>query len=164
MKKITFILFALIAGTAFGQNTTSASADVNAVIVSPISITSTRALNFGTIAQETSGGNVRIAHDAIGTRTFSNSGMRVSTSLETPTSAIFEITAPAGYTYGISIPNTTLSFGDFEIPVSFTHSQTGTGNEGGVTDMLYVGGLLDVAGNEDSGTYEGVVTVTVAYE
>ncbi len=164
MKKITFILFALIAGTAFGQNSSSATTDVNAIIVSPISIESTRALNFGTIAQESGGGNVRIAHDEVGTRTFSNTSMEVTTSLETPTSAKFEITAPTGYTYGISVPSTIQSFGSFEIPVSFTHSQGATNNDGGTTDILYVGGLLDIAGNEDPGTYEGTVTVTVTYE
>lgn len=164
MKKFSIILFALFAGTAFAQNSNSATAVVNATLVSPISIESSRGLNFGTIAQESTGGNVRIAHDASGTRTFSNTSMEVLTSVETPTSAMFQITAPEGYTYGISIPATSLTLGDFEIPVSFTHNMKSTGNAGGLQDVLYVGGLLDVSGNEDPGTYVGEVSVTVTYE
>ena len=44
MKKITFILFALIAGTSFAQN--NATAKVDAVIVTPIQIKVERQYEF----------------------------------------------------------------------------------------------------------------------
>jgi hypothetical protein len=48
MKKITFILFALIAGTSFAQNSRlKLKALVNAEIVSPITIEKAIDLNFG---------------------------------------------------------------------------------------------------------------------
>ncbi len=52
MKKITFILLALISGTAFAQNSADGTATVNAVIVqSNYYISKQGVLNFGTFAK-----------------------------------------------------------------------------------------------------------------
>ena len=72
MKKITLILFALIAGTAFAQDASRAtgSAEVFAEIISPISVEGKSALNFGRLIGNSEGGNVRV--DVNNNRTVSN--------------------------------------------------------------------------------------------
>ena len=166
MKKITFILFALIAGTTFAQDATG-TADVNALIVTPIAITDGSDLNFGSIVAA-GGGNVRV--NTAGTRTFSNNDMNVETAT-TISAASFNVTAADTYSYSISIPPTVLkdaaSVG-VDMPVSFTHDlgglTDGTATGTGSAQELLVGGLLTVAAGQTEGAYTGTVTVTVAYE
>ena len=164
MKKITFILFALIAGTTFGQSEATGTADVNALIVMPITITNGTALNFGSIVAA-EGGNVRVNTE--GTRTFSNTNMEVI-SAEAITAASFDITAADQYSYSITIPSIVLSGDGNDMPVSFTQDidgeTDGTATGTGSLQTLKVGGLLTVASGQTTGLYEGEVTVTVAYE
>lgn len=163
MKKITFILLALISGTAFAQESASGTADVNVEIVSPITISNGTALNFGTINGTSTGGKVRIAND--GTRTFSNTDMQI-TSPSPVTAAIFSITAAKDYYYSISIPATKLTGDGDSMNVSFTHDRVDVearkGN--GTAQQLSVGGLLTVNDSQNAGAYTGNVEVTVAYE
>ena len=167
MKKFTFILFALITGTSFAQEagTASATADINADIVTPITITSNETpLNFGSIVAA-DGGKVRVS--TAGTRTFSNNNMEVITSTEI-TAASFDVTAANEYAYSISIPSTELEGDGVNMPVSFTYDlegiTEGNGAGTGAAQTLLVGGLLTVADEQAEGTYEGEVEVTVAYE
>ncbi len=169
MKKITFILLALIAGTGFGQTDGSASgtATVNAEIVTPIAIADGTDLNFGSIVAA-EGGNVRVNTE--GTRTFSNPDMNVTTAT-TISAASFNVIAADTYSYSISIPSINLVDAagvGVDMPVSFTQdlegetdgNATGTGS----AQELLVGGLLTVAAGQTEGEYTGTVTVTVAYE
>ncbi len=168
MKKITFILFALIAGTGFAQDgTASKTAVVNAEIVTPITITGGSALNFGSIVAA-EGGRVRVNTE--GTRTFSNNNMDVITRTAI-TAATFKVNAANLYSYSISIPPIVLSDAanvGVDMPVSFTQDLNGltegiaTGS--GSDQELLVGGLLTVASGQTEGVYEGEVKVTVAYE
>jgi hypothetical protein len=166
MKKITFILFALIAGTSFAQNgTANTTADVNAEIVTPIAIADGTALNFGSIVAA-EGGLVRVNNE--GTRTFSNTNMKVITA-NAITAATFNITAALNYAYSISIPSIVLTYtGGTDMPVSFTQDllgeTDGTATGTGAAQSLKVGGLLTVASGQVAGDYTGIVTVTVAYE
>jgi len=166
MKKITFILLALISGTAFAQDA-SATATVNAEIVTPIEITEGTDLNFGSIVAA-GGGNVRV--NTAGTRTFSNNDMDVATAT-TISAASFNVTAADQYSYSISIPSIVLTdvAGDgADMPVSFTHlvngQSDGNATGSGIAQELLVGGLLTVASGQTEGVYDGEVTVTVAYE
>ena len=69
MKKITFILLALISGTVFAQNSANANAAVNAKIVEPITITlSSGSLDFGTFASPES--DAAVVLTPAGQRTF----------------------------------------------------------------------------------------------
>lgn len=163
MKKLTFILLAFITGGVFAQDD-SGTADVFAEIVTPIEITDGTDLNFGSIVAA-EGGNVRV--NAAGTRTFSNNNMEVI-SVEPITAASFDITAAEQYTYSISIPSIVLTGAGTDMPVSFTQDldgeTDGTATGSGAVQTLKVGGLLTVASGQTAGTYEGLVTVTVAYE
>ncbi|NJW53344.1 DUF4402 domain-containing protein [Salinimicrobium oceani] len=164
MKKITFILFGLIAGTAFGQEGVKAQADVLAEIVSPLEIVSGTNLNFGTINGTATGGDVTVAFN--GNRTFVNPDMEV-TSATAPTAASFTIKAASGYLFSITIPNAKLDNGaGLDMDVTFVHNRksiarrTGTGNP----EELLVGGTLTVGDDQTAGSYTGTVEVTVAYE
>lgn len=165
MKKITFILFALISGSIFAQDgTAKGTADVFAEIVTPITIDNGSALNFGSIVAA-EGGNVRVNTE--GTRTFSNTNMEVI-SADAVTAGSFDVTAATNYSYNISIPSIVLTGNGNDMPVSFTQNvegeTDGTATGTGVVQTLKVGGLLTVASGQTAGTYEGEVTVTVAYE
>lgn len=166
MKKVTFFLFALATSVSFAQAT--ATATVNAEIVSPISITDGSALNFGSINGIATGGKVRVNTE--GTRTFSNPDMEMATATS-PTAAAFGVTAAEGYVYNIFIPATTLTGADNseEMTISFVHDldgspSDGTGTGTGASQELRVGGLLDVADNQAADEYTGTVSVTVAYQ
>ena len=165
MKKITFILLALITGTAFGQNA-SEVADVNAQIVSPIKIENGTALNFGDMTAA-GGGKVRVSTD--GTRTFSNPEMEIA-STTTVTAGSFDVTAAAGFPYNIHIPGIQLTetVTNQTMDVTFTHDLNGetgpTAVGSGSVQKLLVGGLLTVASGQASGVYSGEVKVTVAYQ
>ncbi|WP_324719105.1 DUF4402 domain-containing protein [Salinimicrobium sp. HB62] len=164
MKKITFVLIALFTGTAFGQEEANATANVNAEIVSPITIVSDgTALDFGTINGTATGGDVSV--DINGNRTFTNTAMKV-TSAVTPSAATFKITAANEYLYSISIPDITLTGDGSPMNVSFVHNRNSTtGKTGsGSQQPLYVGGTLTVNDNQTAGSYTGEVEVTVAYE
>ena len=160
MKKITFILFALITGTTFAQNgTANETATATADVVSVISIVKDFDLNFGKVITGTAG-TVIIGQD--GTRSTSSTADYV-TSTATK-AAKFTITAEQGYTYSIGLVNTTLTgAGD---PMSFTldPSLSAAGNAGNVDKELFIGGTLTVASTQAVGAYAGEVVVTVAYE
>ena len=162
MKKITFIVFALITGSIFAQD--SGTATVRAEIVEAINIEDGSELYFGKI-DAAGGGNVRVAAD--GTRTFSNNDMRI-TSTVAPTAALFKVTAANTISYNVSIPSIVLTGAGDDMNVSFTHDVNG--EEGstiigtGTAQDLKVGGLLNVASSQAAGEYTGTVTVTVSYE
>ncbi len=161
MKKITFILFALIAGTTFAQEAVG-TATVNAAIVSPITITNTGSskLEFGNIASP----------DAITDITVSNSGVRtvvqgVTIPGTASSAAIFGINAALNYKYSISIPDIELTGSGDPMGVVFTQDRLSTANIGsGALQALYVGGTLKVGASQGPGAYTGTVKVTVAYE
>jgi len=158
------MLCALIAGTTFTQaQSDSGTADVNAVIVSPIAIADGTALNFGTINGSATGGDVTVTNG--GNRSFTNADMDI-TSATTITAATFDITAADTYSYSISIPDTKLTGAGTDMDVTFTHSRKGSTLRvgDGLAQELRVGGTLTVNDAQAEGDYEGTVTVTVAYE
>ncbi|WZL89012.1 DUF4402 domain-containing protein [Salinimicrobium sp. 3283s] len=171
MKKITFILFALITGTTFAQNsaTATSSATVNAEVVSPISITPVTNLDFGRLIGNEAGGVVTIAATAAGTRTSTNEEVLALTG-NTATAAKFNVIAATDYTYSVALSSTNLLTSDadgaVDMPVAFDHNLKATGNAGnGSTPIeLYVGGALTVNAGQTEGAYTGEVSVTVTYE
>ncbi len=161
MKKITFILFALIAGTAFAQNAV-ATAPVNAAIVSPITIThtGTTKLEFGNIASPSSATDIVVSNAGIRTAV---AGVTVPGT--TSSAAAFEINAASGYNYSITIPAIVLTGTGANMGIVFTQDRLSTANSGsGIGQALNVGGTLTVGAGQTAGAYTGTVEVTVAYE
>ena len=163
MKKITFILFALIAGSTIAQNgaTATGSATVNAEIVSPISITDGTDLDFGRIIGNTDGGTVTVATDS--ERTATNDDLLAPST--TVQAASFTVKAANSYNYKITIPTINLTGSGDAMPVVFTSSLGNANVLGtGANETLTVGGALTVNANQAEGDYTGTVEVTVAYE
>ena len=164
MKKITIILFALIAGTTFAQNSAEATAVVNAKIVSPITLASSQALNFGSIVKTDNGGTVTL-HPKTGKRTYSDSKMEVNSS--SFALAMFDVSIEQDYTYSVAITNTSLKLdGADDMALKFTHSFDPTSNasSGNTKASFGVGGELTVNANQAVGKYTGTAAVTVTYE
>lgn len=156
MKKITFILFALIAGTAFGQNAVS-QANVSAEIIEALTLNKNRDLNFGQIIAGNGAETVTIAATPAGTRTISTGANAPGI---TPTSAMFTITA-SDYTYTITMTDTDLSGTDLTTMLLTPVSSLGGASTG--DKILYIGGELDVAASQEVGSYTGQVEVTISY-
>ncbi len=158
MKKITFILFALITGSAFAQGDASATANAAADIVSPINISAEQDLNFGKVANNTAG-SVIVNPDG----TISGLAQIGST---TPTPAQFDVTAASGYSYTITLPTTVeLTSGTNTIEVdTFKHDAGTTITGTGSIQTVGVGATLDVVANQPTGNYTGTFNVTVTYE
>lgn len=161
MKKFTFILFALIAGTTFAQdNTATASANAAADIVSPIGISAQQDLNFGKVSNSAAG-TVVVATD--GTTSASTLSQIGSTS---PAAASFNATAAKGFNYTIALPSSvTLSNGTEKITVDEFKHDAGTSSQGtGSSQTIGVGATLNVDAEQSTGNYNGTFDVTVTYE
>lgn len=158
MKKITFILLALIGGTTYAQDG-SAKAEANAAadIVSPIEISAEQDLNFGKVSNLTAG-TVVISTEGTATG-LSQIGSTA------PSAASFDIVAANGYSYTIALPESAeLSSGTDKIIVdTFKHNAlTTTGTAAAQT--IGVGATLNVASAQATGNYTGAFEVTVSYE
>ncbi|MBI6118893.1 DUF4402 domain-containing protein [Salegentibacter maritimus] len=163
MKKITFILLALISGTTFAQvkeSTASATANAAADIVSPIAIEASQDLNFGKVANNNAGTVVVATDSDISSSSLSQIGTT------TPTAAIFNVTAANGFSYSISLPQSVeLTNGAENITVdNFNHDATGNTTGSGSAQTVGVGATLNVATNQATGNYKGTFDVTVTYE
>lgn len=168
MKKITFILIALITGTTFAQNSATASAvPAEAVIVSPITLVQTAGtkLNFGMIAADATGGTVVLSPAN------SRSGDAKIVTASITSVPDFNITGQDGYSYTVTLP------ADLEIKLvgpitseamnltSFNSSLTDNkGIISGASNPFSVGATLNVNNDQDAGTYNGTFDVTVAYD
>lgn len=164
MKKITFILLALISGTAFAQSNANATAAVNAEIVTPIGIQADgNALNFGTFTTSDSDGNATVILSPNGTdRTFSSNDMIIpsNTTFSVPT---FTVTKDTDATYGIEIGVNQAPSLDGE-SLSLSNLITNLEEEGNSGNTFSVGGQLNVPSGQGAGTYTGEISVTVTYE
>ena len=163
MKKITFILFALIAGTTFAQETVQGTAIVSAEIVSPISISDGASLNFGKVISDATGGTVIIAPN--GDR--SGTAQLMAASLNPAAAASFTVNAALDYTYNVTYNMSTLLTSGTNTMVVGTFinelgedARIGTGAD----ETMTVGATLTVGADQAVGSYEGEVTVQVAYE
>lgn len=166
MKKITFILFALIAGTSFAQGgdaSAKASAQVNALIVQPISVQVESNMNFGSIATDGEIGTVILNANSDVTAAAESTASLVESNRR---AALFLVKAANDYGYSISLPETvTLTSGNENMILDNFNSSLGETSIGtGVNQLLYVGGTLNVGASQPAGTYNGEVTVSVAYE
>lgn len=166
MKKITFIVFALISGFAFGQTSgASASGDATASadIVSPITISDgVTDLNFGKIIKDAAGGTVTIAVNG------DRSGTAPIVTASAKSAAEFTVNASENYTYSVNLPSDGFlikNAGGAQMELSsFNHNLGTTPTGTGADQTLNVGATLTVNANQAEGNYSGTMTVTVAYQ
>jgi hypothetical protein len=156
---VTFVMLAFSAST-FAQ--VSATAQASAVIQTPLAITSTVDMDFGSMAA-TSGGTVDLALDNSLT---ASAGVTLIGG--TPTAASFTVTGINNATYSIGIPaSIVLTNGtpaDDMTVDNIIHNSTGTLSGTG-SETFAVGGRLNVASAQAAGTYTNTtdLTITVNY-
>ena len=143
-----------------------------ASIITPISLTETAVLNFGTMS---------VLAGTPGTCVLSTAGVRsqtggVNLSVQAPvaTNAAYTVGGAVSTTYAITLPATitvtkavtleTMTIGTLlaHTASSGVDGLTGTLSGGGA-DSFTVGGTLSVAAAQVAGTYSGTFNVTVAY-
>jgi hypothetical protein len=172
MKKISKFLVLAIVMIAFASSTfaqVSATATATAVVITPLTISATTPLDFGSFAS-TSGADVIVAQN--NARTVSGAGVFLVGG--TPTAAVFTITGNGGSQIGITLP---------PLPVTLNGSVSGTmditaispsipagnytilGAAGPQTTTLTIGATLTVGAAQAAGTYTNTTdfTVTVNY-
>ena len=161
------LLFAFTAGT-FAQVSEVAAA--SATIVSPISISNPVSMEFGNVAvSPTVPGTVVM--DPAGVRT-ETGGVTLPAVTGTVRAASFDIGGTPGYAYSIAISpaSATITSGGNTMTIDTWTSNpdwaTGGTLDGTGAQTVFVGGTLNVAAAQASGTYTNAtaITVTVNYE
>jgi len=157
---------------SFGQgNTSSATANAGANIITPIGITVDEGsqLQFGDLIATSTSYSVTIA--PAGTRTSTGNAAFFT---ETGYSAVsFTVTGEAGASYNITLPTEILleGAGDDMALTNFIDNKNGSSSISGTTgsyeagsDSFTVGATLTVGANQAAGEYSATFPVTVAYQ
>lgn len=152
MKKITFIMFALIAGTTFAQTTVSSAAE----IVEAISFTENTGLNFGKV--DNTAGIVTITTDGVVSGKTQIAG-------GTTSAASLAVSGEAEEAYTITVPTAATLNGPSSATLSITdvdHNSSLVLDADG-KETVNIGGTLNVGANQTAGAYTGTISVTVSY-
>ena len=158
------VLFSLlVTGAAFAQVGSSATATASAFakVITPITITKTADLNFGTIISGPAG-TVTVSPAGLETA----SGASIVSPNPNVSAAQFNVTGEPSTAYSISLPSSiTISNGAQTMTVdNFTTNPTPSGLLSGLgAQSLQVGARLSVLANQAVGSYSGTFSVTVAY-
>lgn len=163
MKKITLLALLVITGASFAQTSADGTADVNAEIVQPISITSTGTLDFGSFSTPATGSGTVILNPSDDSRNFSVTNMEL-TSLNTFGFPVFTVSKDADATYGVAVNVTDIPQESGGSTMALTDLTTSINNTGNTASSFKVGGTLTVPSTQAVGVYTGKVTVTVSYE
>jgi hypothetical protein len=156
-------LLSLTAAVASAQAAGSATATASAFakVITPIAITKTADLNFGTIISGPAG-NVTVSPAGIENAT----GATVLNPNPNVSAALFSVTGEPSTAYSIALPSSiSITNGAQSMTVSaFTSNPTPGGVlSAGGSQALQVGATLAVATNQAIGNYSGTFSVTVAY-
>lgn len=171
------ILAGLVSGQVMAQADATATAAVNATVLTPIAISKTADLQFGSFAVDaTSDGTVVIAA-ADGERSFTGGAASVSTSTTGFSSASFTVTGETTATFSVALPASatltksgggSLTVDTFTVDIGGERAVVSNGTTGTLVDgsaTMYIGATLSVPGGTPAGLYENAVglPVTVAY-
>jgi hypothetical protein len=169
MKKSTkffALTLALIAISISSFAQVSATATTSANVITPIAITKTVDMNFGNIAvSPTIAGTVVLA--PAGTRT-KTGGVTMPAVAGTVTAASFTVTGLGTSTFAITLPGSITLTGTPSGTMTvdnFVSTPSGTGALSAGSQVLQVGGTLNVAAAQAAGVYTNTtdMTVTVNY-
>ena len=165
--QIFFTFFIFISAEVKAQ--ASASADITATIVSPISIAKVpgKDLSFGSIAPSHAAGLVILS--ANGSRS-AQGGAALPSNGGNITPAEFKVTGEGSYSFSIGLPTTPvimINSGNSETMIveGFTSSPENTGTLSGGERIVKVGATLKINPNQARGQYYSATpfTVTVNY-
>jgi hypothetical protein len=155
------------AGSAMAAN--SATATATSTVVTPISVSKSVDLSFGSIAGGGTAGTATLTPGG----TLSVTGGTVKAG-GTPAAAKFDVTGQGNLTYAIDMTGTdtvltsgsdTMAFAAVS-DTSASAKTSGTVTTGALTagaQSIYVGGNLTVGINQNAGTYTGNIAVAVNY-
>ena len=163
MKKITLLACLFITGINFAQTSADGTADVNAEIVKPISITSTGTLDFGTFTTPETGTGTVTIDPTDDSRSFSVTDMELS-SLSTIGLPVFTVSKDTDATYGVTLAVTDAPEETGGSSLTLDNLSTNINETGNTASTFKVGGTLSVPATQAEGIYTGKVTVTVTYE
>lgn len=164
-KLIAAVAAGVIGIGGFAQTANAATGNASAVLVSPISITESTPLNFGSISNGLTAGSSNVVVSATGAATtYGASLAKVGT---TDTRGIFSVSGGANLAYTVTLPaSTTITDGTTTMTVGTftTSSLSGTSTLSAVgADTYFVGATLTVTSTNSPGTYSGTYTITAAY-
>ena len=161
--KISLILVAMVAysATSFGQGATD-HVSTNAKIITPITITGDKALEFGDVAVNANAGTVVITTAGVASRT---GGVSLPNSGATRSQATFDVTGENSQTYAITVVNSSVDITDGTNTMTVNNivtDPTPTGTLSGTgTQTINVGGTLNVAGGQAPGTYTNTTDLEI---
>jgi hypothetical protein len=174
MKKLTLIFAAVVMMAGFTAKVNAQATENTAAaakIVTPIAISETSSLHFGTMAVLAGQG---------GTCVLSTEGVRTATggvnlSIQTPSAsnAAYSVSGAVNTAYAITLPATiSVSAGQSaSMTIDNLKARSASAGQDGLTgtlsgsgnDSFTVGGILNVAAGQATGLYQGTFDVTVAY-
>lgn len=155
-------------GVAVAQTSDSSSAAATAEVITPISLTNTTPLLFGSIVPTGAPGTVTIDANT-GARSASNVDVLPVTGAPSRSigTANFNVAGEPGFSYTIGLPTSIniASGGDSMTVDMFTNKAVnlGTLSVGGA-DSFSVGARLNVGATQPPGTYAGTFNATVTYD
>lgn len=156
-------------GAGSAMAATSATATSTSVVVTPISVSKSADMSFGSIAGGATAGTVTLTPG--GTRTVAGGAVAAG---GTPAAAKFDVTGSGTLTYAIDYTGTATSLTSGGDTMAFaaisdtsaSAKTSGTVATGALTagaQSIYVGGVLTVGINQNAGTYTGNIAVAVNY-
>lgn len=169
LKKLFTLAIAVTGFSAAAiAQTNGASANVNATIITPITIANVADMNFGNVVSNTTGGTIVLS--PAGTRT--ETGVQLPATLGTVSAAAFKVDGQEGYAYSVTLPTAgydikTGDGGATEV-MTLTNFTSDVNNDGILTNgtqTFHVGATLTVLANQSAGVYLGAAkfNVTVNY-
>jgi len=161
-----FVIMGGFSGTAFCQQSVSATSSVSATVVSPLAISKVTDLNFGNVSVSGTLGTVILTPQ--NARSTTGGCQLANGNMGSVSAASFSVTGQDNYAYGITLPaSTTLSGGSglsMSVDTYITNQGT-TGTLGTGPQILNVGGTLHLAASQAPGVYTlpAGLLVTVSY-
>ena len=160
-----FLIATAVAGATLPAPALAAptdSADAEALILLPLSITKVDDLEFGTVIPSSSSGTVSIAADGSGQ---SVTGGVTPVPSGTASRALFAGAGSAGQQVNIFLaPPASLSDGNgHSVPISLSLEKSVVTIDATRAFFVGIGGTVTVAANQAEGTYTGTFTVLAQY-
>ena len=166
MKKLIalFAAIVLVSGFTIVSAQVTATATGSATIITPIAISKTTDMNFGSVAISATAGTVVLTPAS--TRSITG-GVTLPAVTGTVAAAVFAVSGLGSSTYSILLPTTyTITSGGNNMTVTnFTSTPSSTGTLSGGAQNVQVGATLNVAASQAAGTYTNGTgfNVTVNY-
>lgn len=172
--KVLFTVIVMMAGFTARMNAQATeNTSAAAQIVTPIAISETSPLHFGTMAVLAGqGGTCILSTQGVRTQT---GGVNLSAQTPNASNATYNVSGAVNTTYAITLPSSitvtetlsntaTMTINSLEARSSSAgvNGLNGTLSASG-TDSFTVGGVLNVSAGQTTGLYSGSFDVTVAY-